>query len=307
LKEIHLAIAFDQNYLKPFYALITSVFLNNPNRRFVVHSIISGISQQEIDRISFFCKKYNSEFRTYSIDFNQTNKFVLTNKWTPAVYYRLYFPSLVDQDIDRLLYLDTDIIVLNDLWTLFESDLCGKPVGAVYDNYVQNQEDIGIYGEGNYFNSGVLLIDLKLWREQEISEKAIVFLGKYPEKIKFVDQDALNAVLVNNWCSLDWKYNVIYSRLPQGVGIKELEKFIQDKVIIHFTLQRPWFKLCKNRLRFLYRKYLLLSDSTDKEVFFTDPNFTTQAYIKIRLLEFYFDNQFISKIWRGLKSLLKFH
>ena len=133
---------------KPFYALITSVFLNNKNSNFVIHSIISGISEEEIERIGTYCRENNSEFRYYTIDFNETQQFVLTNKWTPAVYYRLYFPRLVDESIERILYLDTDIIVVNDLNELFFINLDCKPLGAVYDNYVIKQEEIGITEEG---------------------------------------------------------------------------------------------------------------------------------------------------------------
>ena len=151
------------------------------------------------------------------------------------------------------------------------------------------------------------MIDLQLWRKQKISEKAIEYLTLYPDRIKFVDQDALNAVLKNNWCKLDWKFNVIYSRLPQDATLNDLMLFIENKVIIHFTLQRPWFKLCKNRLKFLYSKYLLLSNSLDKNIYVHDVNYSIKAHIKLALLEFYLDNKILNKSWRAFKSLINFH
>jgi lipopolysaccharide biosynthesis glycosyltransferase len=88
------------------------------------------------------------------------------------------------------------------------------PVAAVYDNYVKSQPLLGIFDEGEYFNSGMLLIDVEKWREQNISEKVMEYLLKYPERIKFVDQCGLNAVLNGNWMKLPARFNRIFTYLP---------------------------------------------------------------------------------------------
>ena len=182
-------------------------------------------------------------------------------------------------------------------------DLENYPVGAVYDNYVIKNFELGIMEEGNYFNSGVLLIDVDLWNEQHISDKAIKFLQEYPEKIKFVDQDALNAVLINNWKKLDWKFNVIYTRLPYSLSKNEMQLFIKDKVIIHFTIQRPWLMLCKNRYRNLYFYYLKKSQIKIRKRYVDFSWTKIPAYLKIRLLEWYLDSTFVQKIWRKFKKV----
>jgi lipopolysaccharide biosynthesis glycosyltransferase len=193
--------------------------------------------------------------------------------------------------------------VINVLKDLYLQDLENYPVGAVYDNYVIKNFELGIMEEGNYFNSGVLLIDVDLWNEQHISDKAIKFLQEYPEKIKFVDQDALNAVLINNWKKLDWKFNVIYTRLPYSLSKNEMQLFIKDKVIIHFTIQRPWLMLCKNRYRNLYFYYLKKSQIKIRKRYVDFSWTKIPAYLKIRLLEWYLDSTFVQKIWRKFKKV----
>jgi lipopolysaccharide biosynthesis glycosyltransferase len=299
---IHLGIAFDQNYLSPFYALLTSILENNSKNKIVIHAIITGVSEKEQEDIRTYIGKHNSsEIHYYHIDQEAVSKLVLVSKWTPAVYYRLFFPLIIPQDIERLLYIDTDTLVVNDLSELYSKKLDSYPVGAVYDNYVKTAPQLGIEQEGNYFNSGVLLIDLPKWREQQISEKTMRFLSENPEKIKFVDQDALNAVLKNNWKKLNWKYNTMYSVIPQDIRRDQLKDFLKDKVIIHFTLQRPWNVLCANRYRDLYYNYLMKSPAPNKARHTDLKTDKILPLLKLRLTEFYMDTPILQKVWRTIK------
>src|ERR1035437_8375148 len=283
----NIAIAFDKNYLNPFYALLASLFDNNKDNKLEFHFIATGLSENEYKQIEDYTKKNKAEYNFYTIDEAFVNRFVVNSTWTTAVYYRLFFPLVISKNLKRILYIDTDILVINDLKELFLQDLGNYPVGAVYDNYVKKKSELGIIEEGNYFNSGVLLIDVESWNEQNISDKAIKFLEEYPEKIKFVDQDALNAVLKNNWKKLDWKFNFICTRLPYSLSKREEQLFITDKVILHFIIQRPWLMLCRNRYRSLYFYYLKKSQVVIRK-HYVDFNWTKiPAYLKIRLLEWY--------------------
>jgi lipopolysaccharide biosynthesis glycosyltransferase len=295
---MHLAIAFDQGYAQPFFALLHSIFENNKGVEFTIHSIVHDISENEKNKISAYCKEFNSNILFYEINFEENAQLVLLHKWTSAVYYRLYFPQLVKSE--KLLYLDADTLVIGRLEPLYHTEMGRYPIAAVDDNYVMNHPEIGIEGEGNYFNSGVMLINVPEWRNQAITEKVLRFLKEHAEKIKFVDQDGLNAVLKDNWLKLDWKYNVIYSRIPKEVSKRVLDQFIQDKVIIHFTLERPWNRLCKNRFRNLYYRHLKKSPLGDRNPFVTE-KVSLMSLLQLRLMEYYFDCPFIGKLWRALK------
>ena len=302
MQEINLAIAFDQNYISPFYALITSIFENNRSNKIIIHAIVSGLSEEIKNNISNYALKNNAKINYYTIDEQTVAQYVLTSTWTAAVYYRLYFPLLVPNAVNRLLYIDTDTIVVNNLAELYAIDLEHYPVGAVYDTWVKTAPHLDITEEGQYFNSGVLLMDIQKWKTQQITEKAFAFLNTNPEKIKFVDQDALNAVLVHNWKKLDAKFNMMYSSIPEGISKQEMKTFISDKVIVHFTLQRPWNLLCRNRFREFYFYYLQKSPSRQM------PKITDFAWqkipdlIKIRLTEFYYDSPRLQNVWRKLKE-----
>jgi lipopolysaccharide biosynthesis glycosyltransferase len=298
---IHLAIAFDQNYLKQFYALCASAVENNRNQELHFHCIATGLSNEEQSQIHEYCKRNKALINFYSIDQSVIEQFVTCGSWTLAAYYRLFFPFLLPQGIDRLLYVDSDALVVNELKELFSQDLEQYPVGAVYDNYVKTQPLIGITEEGHYFNSGVLLIDIPKWKEQRISEQAFAYLDKCPDHIRFVDQCALNAVLLNNWKHLPLQFNCMYTYIPEGMSKAEQRRFIADKVILHFTLQRPWHFLCKNPYRNLYPFYLQRYLGKKVKAIHDFTVSKLPSYLRNRLIEQYHNTALIKKLWRKLK------
>ncbi len=304
--QIHVAIAFDKNYLHPFYALMSSIFYNHAPKQVKIHAIATGISDEEKDGIVLYVKQNNSVIQFYTFDESLVRDFVLLDMWTHAVYYRLLFPLLITDKINRLLYLDSDTLVIQNLNELCSINMESFPVAAVYDNYVKTQPLLGINTEGEYFNSGVLLIDIGKWKEQRITELAIEYLKCYPERIKFVDQCALNAVLKGNWKKLDGRFNLIYSRVPQSISKRQLRMFLQNKVIIHFTLERPWSMLCKNRLSFLYHYYLKKSSLGKQVKQYEDFDLRKiPAFLKIALINFYFDLPLMPQLWKQIKSSLE--
>jgi lipopolysaccharide biosynthesis glycosyltransferase len=177
------------------------------------------------------------------------------------------------------------------------------PVAAVYDNYVKTQPLIDIVQEGEYFNSGVLLIDVNKWKQQNISEKACQYLLHNPQNILFVDQCALNVVLRNNWKKLDSRFNLMYSSLPDPLDKNQIHGLLKENVVVHYTLQRPWQMLCKNRLRNLYFFYLKRSGADQDWHGYADFEVKKiPAWIKIRLNELYFDLPYLRKMWRSIQA-----
>jgi len=301
---MHIAISFDHNYLNPFYALITSIFENNRDVFIEFHCIIKGdVPKKKLAEINEYIIKNGSVLNQYEVDENLISQFVISGTWTTSVYYKMFFPLLVPDRVGKLIYLDTDMLVIGDLKSLFEMNLDNYALGAVFDNYVKIQPEIGIIEEDKYFNSGMLLFNVPRWKELKLSEKAINFLAQYPEKIKFVDQCALNAVCVGHWLRLPMKYNLLYSYIPQYISSHDLKKFINDVVVIHFTLHRPWHLLCANRLRTIYIKYMIQLGIPFQNRIIDFSIRKIPSLLKLRFVEFYFDSFLLQKVWRFFKVI----
>jgi lipopolysaccharide biosynthesis glycosyltransferase len=301
---IHIGVAFDQNFVTPFYVLLTSIFSSHKENPIHFHVIVTGISKEEKHNISAFIAQHNASVSFYEIQEDLLPPNLPQSKAYPiSIYYRLLFPFLIPDSIHRLLYLDTDIVVINSLQSLYQTDIGNLPVGAVIESFVSSRPELGIFEAGRYFNSGVLLINVPQWKEQKITERVLHFLTQHSHKLTWMDQDALNAVLINNYYPLDFKYNLTSEFIPKKLPRKELELFMKDKVIIHYTsggIKKPWSGLSRNRLRHYYHCYLKKSPHAFQKKY-TDFSFSLNyltLFTKIRLLEFLIDHPGLLRLWQ---------
>jgi len=182
---------------------------------------------------------------------------------TKITYARLLIPRIVPASVSKLLYLDADLLVLKDLRSLWETDLGGAVIGAVSDFYLhsshlaegrdprleRNSHPLykGLPDVKDYFNSGVLLIDLDKWRKEGISEKALDYLNRFPHS-PHMDQDALNFACDGRWKKLDPQWNAQDHRQRPigrtGTGI------------VHFvTRWKPWLADTRNLNAELYDSF----------------------------------------------------
>lgn len=150
-------------------------------------------------------------------------------------YYRLKLPSLLNED--KILYLDSDIIALSDVAELYSKDISSYYFAAVEDKFSSMMRcRVGLSEEQTFFNSGVLLLNLKRFREENLEE--IIF-----EKLRdnvYTDQDVLNDVCRNAILSLPIKYNVVHIKYnPYKTRTEEYMDAVKSPVLFHF-LGKPW-------------------------------------------------------------------
>ncbi|HEX8358421.1 MAG TPA: glycosyltransferase family 8 protein [Segetibacter sp.] len=283
-KCIHVGLAFDHNYLTPFFVVLTSIFANNKESEFNIHAIATGVNAEDIRKIENFVRRNNSKIFFYKIEADQLAGLVtLKDSYLSiAAYYRLFFPFLVPESVEKLLYLDSDIVVIESLEELYNTDIRNYPYGAVAEvNATVNRPDLGIFERGIYFNSGVMLINIAEWKKQRVSERAIQYVHENPEKIVFADQDALNATADNKYYKLDPKYNVLPFDIPGHFSKRQYQEFLKDKVVMHYTLPacKPWKTHSTHPFKSLYRKYFYKSPCS-KEKLYNDFELTPGFLLK---------------------------
>jgi lipopolysaccharide biosynthesis glycosyltransferase len=181
---------------------------------------------------------------------------------TIATYFRLFFATLIPKNIDRLIYIDIDTVVVGELFTLSQLDTGAHPIAAVSDDWMSLREELGIYQKGEYFNAGILLINLPRWKEMKLTERTLEAVRTNPKEFfKFADQDALNMVLQGDWYKLPPAYNLTGVHCPNTTDRKILEDFLHDKKIIHFSGTKPWNILteCTHVYRYKWFEYFNIS------------------------------------------------
>lgn len=171
-------------------------------------------------------------------------------------FSRLLIPEVIDSNCNRVLYIDTDTLVLSDLQELWSTDLNDKPVGAVIDRF-DAQIKSGQLAENdmphvrNYFNAGVLLINLPRWRAEGISEKALEYLRLHPQS-PYADQDALNVACDERWMGLDIRWNF---QNHYATDIAMLPSSSRPAIVHFITHRKPWDPSVLNVNAALYNAY----------------------------------------------------
>lgn len=179
-----------------------------------------------------------------------------------SIYFRFLLPELL-QDEERVLYLDCDILVRENIGEFYNTDLTDYACAAIED---QRGDDVTIHNRiymySKYFNSGVLLMNLDYWRRHDVANQLITYLRTYPERCWFPDQDALNAVLEGKVKFMDYRYNLQGEMLSHRCYLllsatkwQALDEAISNPAVIHFTdINKPWHKECRHPYRDEYRK-----------------------------------------------------
>lgn len=257
---IHIACAIDIGYIQHLGVMLCSLFENNKQSKFYVYAIIDFEENKDYRNLEKLVKSYCHVLQFIKVDGEKLNGLVISDHATTAVYYRLLLPQLLDTSITKILYLDSDIIVKKSLKELWETDIGSVPVAAVEEPLFNRHEQLGLPMGAPYFNSGVLLVNLTLWREMKVSEKAFTFIEENPDKIHFWDQDALNVVLVNNWKKLHPKWNqqtVHFEAKELGVTDNTILECLNTPTIIHYSSKfKPWSYLCTHPQKGEYFYYL---------------------------------------------------
>lgn len=271
--ELNILFSSDNHYAQHLGAAMQSLLQNNQDftviRLYIIENEISASSKKKLCAISE--KFLNAQIIWISFD-AWKSRLQLNMTWSISMsaYARLFVADMVPADIDRILYLDCDIIVCDSLQRLWTTDLRGCALGAVQDTIGNTTKAaVGLAPEEQYFNSGMLLIELAKWREQNIGAKCLSFIQERNGSVVHHDQGVLNGVLRNQWFRLPLCDNLMTihfilkrERILDYYGenaVFYLENEILDAkehpVILHYTpsfTSRPWCRDCKHPRKALY-------------------------------------------------------
>jgi lipopolysaccharide biosynthesis glycosyltransferase len=254
---IVLVFSGNENYALGLTVTAASLLEHLPRGRRVRIYILEGTFQPETKRkIQQSLSRWNTDLRFVKPDIARLEGLKLTQGMQPEVYFRLQAGELLPGE-NRALYLDSDMLVLDDVTTLWETDLQGKTFGAVQDvlisptiKAIPNYQTLNLDPEASYYSSGLMLIDLRKWRAEKVGERVIRHIAEHPETVRWWDQDGLNAV-ARDWLPLDVRWNSygeaahLYGWVPDPCMTAFTEDLLRHQKIVHFsTRYKPWKHNC---------------------------------------------------------------
>lgn len=268
--QIHLLASINENYVRQLCALLVSVHTSNPQESFVLHLLYRELSDEALGRLQATAQALGMRLNPIHMDDEPFANAPQSQRYPHEMYYRLLAPKVLPGDLDRVIYLDPDMLVLNSLRPLWELDLKGNAFAAASHTSdsvsVDTVNRLRLSSESSYVNSGLLLIDVPAARELVNNEELFAYVEKHGDMLLLPDQDVLNALYGSSILEIDdaiWNYDARHYRIYRlkSEGVADTEWVINNTVVMHFCGRpKPWEKSYPWRFGTLYRHYLRLAD-----------------------------------------------
>ena len=275
---VNVVCASDNNYSMQLAVMLRSV-LENLDGDYKINAFVidGGITNENKNKIiaSLIIERCNVNFVKINDTLNQIveqaheliqhfdNK-IKADYVSIASFYRLLIPKLLPEEINKVIYLDCDMVVTGNLSRLWEIDIEDNYLLAAQDTWIPyissstgnlNYMELGIAPESKYFNAGVLVINLEKWRNENVCDQAIEYFKENMHHIGWYDQGLLNSLLVDKWGQLEpgWNFNptsfynyhfkdyLPWRKTEQIFAEKTYNDAVMNPHIIHFVSEnKPW-------------------------------------------------------------------
>ncbi len=266
---MNLLVTLDENYYPQLQVMLSSLRINNPGERFSLYLFHSGLTEQILEQIDKWCKSAGYDFSPARMDGELFRGFPQNDRYPIEMYYRLLAPQLLPSNMEKVLYLDPDILIINPISRLWESDLGDHLfAAAAHTGKTELANDVNrirLGVEHDYYNSGVLLINLDMGRKMIDPDQIFQYIKEHRKELVLPDQDVLNAMYGDRILPLDdaiWNYDArnYNNYFLRSSGTYDLQWVMEHTSVLHFCGKaKPWKPPYFYRFGVLYYHYEQLS------------------------------------------------
>lgn len=240
-KTVPVFFASDKNYL-PYLTVAVKSLVNktSENNNYNIYILTNDLTNEDIHEMKELEK---SNVSINVVDVNPKiesikSKVALRDYYSVSIYFRLFIPTLFPE-LDKAIYLDSDIVLNRDIADMFNEEIGNNYLGAVLDETVYTNKDFIYYvnealdvSEKQYFNSGVLIMNLKKFRDNDIENDFYRWVNSYDFGTVAPDQDYLNCISKNKVKYLELGWN----KMPLGEVLPDEKLYL-----IHYNMFfKPW-------------------------------------------------------------------
>lgn len=267
---MNIVLITDENYVYPTGTTIASVLNSNPDENFTFYIVTKHLSDEHVAVLESFvapyCSNANLKIITLGDDILTDFPIRLGDHVTSAAYYRVYLQRALPETLDKVLYLDGDILCVDSIQPFYSMDFDGFSCVVTHDERNDEEENfirLKYPSANGYFCSGVMLINLDWWRKNNVMQKCLDFIAAEPEACLWHDQDALNHVLNGTVLWADFRYNFMQGYFFDKKAFVMDPKFYADidrarlnPCLLHFSsAYKPWHVECNHPLKKQYRQF----------------------------------------------------
>ncbi len=268
MEYINIVFNIDKNFVQHCAATLNSIIKTYTGNQIIRFYIVQN-DLSEKDKCNLNKLIINTNHGLYFLDINESvlNKMpigenTISSHITISTYFRLFLSDLLPNDVNKVLYLDSDVIVNTSIDNLYSINIDNYAIAGIPDketNQENNKKRLMIPLKYCYVNAGVLLMNVEYLRKIDFVKKVRLFVNEHYNKILYHDQDILNALLYNEILYLPHKWNMMDCYLYKepvcnSKYLTEIKSSQMNPCIIHYAgYFKPWNIECRNPYRYLYK------------------------------------------------------
>lgn len=268
---MNILLTLDRNYLLPMRVLLTSLLINNPGEHFDFYIAADGFTEADHESIRRLLSHFDAAYHVVTIDEAWFSGAPTLRYYSRAMYYRLLAGRILPAQLDRILYLDPDMLITGSIRPLYDTDMGENLYAAcIHKGLVDfstpvNKIRLSTYETEGYFNSGMLLMNLERIREIVFPQVIFDYVKQNHALLILPDQDVLNSLYGRHILALDeqlYNYDARKYReyLLSSSGEHDKTWVMQNTVVLHFCgKKKPWHSGYRGRFAMLYSHYMQLS------------------------------------------------
>lgn len=267
--DLSILVTLNEHYLPQLEVMLTSLHASNPGENVSVWLIHRSLTSEQLARLERRCGLLGFSLHPVTADARLFADAPLTRQYPQEMYYRLLAAQLLPEEMHRVIYLDPDILVINPLRPLWELDLAGNLFAAAAHTgkteLANSVNQVRLGTDHDYFNSGVLLMDLDAGRRWINPETLFDFTRQHARELLFPDQDLLNMLYGSLVLPLDdavWNYDArnFNNYYLRSGGDCDMDWVFAHTAVLHFCGKaKPWKPGYRRRFGPLYRHYMRLT------------------------------------------------
>ena len=275
---INILVTLNSNYIPPLKVLLKSLFFHNKDEQFTIYLIHSELTKQELDLLRFYIEEHGQHFYPIFVKKELFNDAPVFRHYSVEMYYRLVAHLFLPDNVDRILYLDPDIVAINPITDFYytEFDDC-LFVAAEHEHiarFVKGINNLRLntpFAKG-YFNTGVLLMNVTLMRKLVSLKEIYQFIKKNKYKLILPDQDVLNGLYWDKIKPVDsYRYNYDarffeFGKISRKIA-GDLSWIKKNTIFIHYCgKDKPWRVDYKGGLGIFYQRYAEMIQSNQENI-----------------------------------------
>ena len=262
IQDVNILVTLDKNYIPQLNVMLSSLIYSNPQCRFTVYLLHSSIEDKDLTETRRILKQSGCLVSVKAKEIGLENAPV-TSRYPQEIYYRIFAAKYLPDELDRVLYLDPDIIVNGSILDLYHIPMenyyfaAASHIGDFMHKI--NEFRLDMDEESPYVNSGVMLMNLERLRKEQNYEDVFRFIEKQKSKLILPDQDIISSLYGTKIYEINsFRYNMTESMYQKHSMFEKdlnLQWVRENSVIIHYCgRNKPWKDTYIGQLNIFYNE-----------------------------------------------------